>query len=265
MDKKEMVEQIVARVAAKLAEAGETVTTKQEETAASDPSLLGLLILTQEHGTDCHRLLESSRIREHYHTGCALLQDGKVSMDQIETVVLFQLTIDAMCKLASGIVDTPYTRLAAEALLTGKRLYVPREEVELYRYPAKGLGSYQCMLQAKLTKLVSWGLKICPLAQLEEELLGGTTEQKESSACQMDEACGTDSDAAKETEEEVSREAPAKPEEKEITFTKRVITERDVIEANRENVKVIHITERNILTALAKDAASSRNIRLVRD
>ena len=61
--------------------------------------------------------------------------------------------------------------------------------------------------------------------------------------------------------------APAEePEpEKEITFSKKVITERDIIEANRDGVKVIRITERNILTALAKDAASARNIRLVRE
>ena len=61
-------------------------------------------------------------------------------------------------------------------------------------------------------------------------------------------------------------ERPSEPEpEKEITFSKKVITERDIIEANRDGVKVIRITERNILTALAKDAASARNIRLVRE
>ena len=76
------------------------------------------------------------------------------------------------------------------------------------------------------------------------------------------------------TAQETAPEAPEagaghrteEPEpEKEITFSKKVITERDIIEANRDGVKVIRITERNILTALAKDAASARNIRLVRE
>ena len=53
--------------------------------------------------------------------------------------------------------------------------------------------------------------------------------------------------------------------EKEITFSKKVISERDIIEANREGVKVIRVTSRNILTALAKDAAVTRNIRLIRE
>lgn len=74
---------------------------------------------------------------------------------------------------------------------------------------------------------------------------------------------------AQETAPEAPEAAPAPAEEpepeKEITFSKKVITERDIIEANRDGVKVIRITERNILTALAKDAASARNIRLVRE
>lgn len=267
MERNDMIEQIVSRVVEKLVLAGETVTGSPE---APDPSLPGLLILTQDHGCDCHVLLESSRIKEKYNTCCALLEDNQVNLDGIDAVVLFNLTTDAMCKIASGITDTPYTKLAAKALLLGKKLYVPREEVELYEYPVGGLGSFQCMLQAKLTKLVSWGLKICPLAQIEDCILGeAPAAETEEESCQ---SCGSDQGLTESCEEtscgeaaaEECAEAPAE-EEKEITFTKKVITERDIIEANRDGVKVIRITERNILTALAKDAASARNIRLIRE
>lgn len=283
MERNEMIAQIVARVVEKLALAGETVTgTAEALSPVPDSSLPGLLILTQDHGCDCHTLLESSRIKEKYNTCCALLQENQVDMEAIDAVVLFNLTTDAMCKIASGITDTPYTKLAAQALLLGKKLYVPREEVELYRYPVGGLGSFQCMLQAKLTKLVSWGLKICPLAQMEDCILGeapaGMTEEAacqpagsddgQTESCQpvgpengQTESC--QSAAGGEAALEECAAAPA--EEKEITFSKKVITERDIIEANRDNVKVIRITERNILTALAKDAASARNIRLIRE
>ena len=247
MERQEMVEQILSRVMEKLAAAGETVTETElmQSLASAAAPLPGLLVLTQEHGTDCHKLLESPRIQEKYRTGCALLNEGETTLDGIEAVVLFNLTTEAMCKLASGITDTSYTKLAAQALLMGKKLYVPREEVELYKYPVGGLGSYQCMLQAQLTKLVSFGLKICPLAELEDCILG-------------ENSCEAAPEAASVPAEE--------PEpEKEITFSKKVITERDIIEANRDGVKVIRITERNILTALAKDAASARNIRLVRE
>ena len=166
MERNEMVIQILSRVMEKLAQAGETVTGAddlqnivQSIVAGTKEPLPGLLVLTQEHGEKCHELLENPKIREKYNTSCALLQENQVSMDGIEAVVLFNLTTDAMCKLASGITDTPYTKLAAQALLMGKKLYVPREEVELYRYPTGGLGSYQCMMQAKLTKLVAFGLR----------------------------------------------------------------------------------------------------------
>ena len=88
---------------------------------------------------------------------------------------------------------------------------------------------------------------------------------------QKEEAGGADTCGEKVTAQETAPEAPeaapapAEEPEKEITFSKKVITERDIIEANRDGVKVIRITERNILTALAKDAASARNIRLVRE
>ena len=262
VENKEMIAQIVARVAQKLAMEGEAVTADQIMEALDESSSLpGLLILTQEHGCDCHALLESTRIREKYKTCCALMQEYEVELDDVDTVVLFNLTTDAMCKIVSGITDTPYTKLAAKALLLGKKIYVPREEVELYKYPMGGLGSYQCMMQAKLTKLVAWGLKICPMAQLEDFILGGDAAEETCPCCEPEkpEKCEEALvDAA------CLSSVPAEAE-KEITFTKKVITERDIIEANRDNVKVIRITERNILTALARDAASSRNIRLVKE
>ena len=141
VERNEMVEQILSRVMEKLAAAGETVTETElmQSLASAAAPLPGLLVLTQEHGTDCHKLLESPRIKEKYRTGCALLNEGETTLDGIEAVVLFNLTTEAMCKLASGITDTSYTKLAAQALLMGKKLYVPREEVELYKYPVGGL------------------------------------------------------------------------------------------------------------------------------
>ena len=128
MERNEMVEQILSRVMEKLAAAGETVTETElmQSLASAAAPLPGLLVLTQEHGTDCHKLLESPRIKEKYRTGCALLNEGETTLDGIEAVVLFNLTTEAMCKLASGITDTSYTKRAAQALLMGKKLYVPR-------------------------------------------------------------------------------------------------------------------------------------------
>ena len=86
MERQELIDQIVARVKEKI---GRNVTA--EDVAAclgggsascdacgascaggsgadSDDDRPGLLILTQEHGTVCHELLESSRLKEHFRT-----------------------------------------------------------------------------------------------------------------------------------------------------------------------------------------------------
>lgn len=262
MENQEKIVQIAIRVAQKLAEAGEKVTVEQVMQAMGiqeEPAALpGLLIAAKEHGCVCHEIYENSRIKEKYQICCALEQDYQMDLDNVEVVVLYQLTIEDMCKIAAGITDTPYTKLAAKALLTGKTIYVPREEVELYQYPVGALGSYQCMLQSKLTNLVSFGLKICPMEKLECCILGETAAA---------ESAGSEPKAVEPVCEEPC-EAPCEeevPEEKEMTFNKRVITERDIIEANREKVKVIRITSKNILTPLAKDAATKRNIRLIKE
>lgn len=259
MERNEIVNQILSRVMAKLAEAGETVTGAENLNlpAEADLKLPGLLILTQEHGEVCHGLLENSKIKEKYRTGCALLEDYQVNLKDYEVVVLFNLTIDAMSKLSSGITDTPYTQMAARALLLGKKLYVPEEEVELLRYPAGEKGSYQCMLNSKLKKLETFGLKICPLDSLEAELLEHSSE------------CGKPSAESKGSEEKCSsaggssQEVKMPKDEKETEFSKKVITERDVIQAKREGVTVIRLNSKNILTALAKDAAAAAHIQFI--
>lgn len=264
MDKQKTIVQIAVRVAQKLAEAGEKVTVEQVMQAMGlmeEPTALpGLMVLTKEHGCVCHELYENSKITEKYQICCALEQNYQMELDNVDVVVLYQLSIEDMCKIVAGITDTPYTKMVAKALLAGKTIYVPREEVELYQYPIGGLGSYQCMLQAKLTKLISFGLKICSKDKLESCILGeNATAEAAGQSCS---SCEDQEETEEICEEACEAEAP---EEKEMTFNKRVITERDIIEANREKVKVIRITSKNILTPLAKDAATKRNIRLIKE
>lgn len=50
----------------------------------------------------------------------------EVDLNNFEAVILFNLTCDALCKLASGTCDSAYTRLASQAILSGK-VYIPTE------------------------------------------------------------------------------------------------------------------------------------------
>lgn len=242
MDRKELIDEIVARVAAKLAECddGETV-----EQICSDDVRPGLLILTPDHGDDCHVKLESKRLGEHYRTICGLLQDYQVDMNSCEVVILYCLSNEVLGKLASGIYDTPYTRLASQAILSGKKVYVPMERVELYRYAKTAPAPYYAMLQEKLALLEASGVVICPQDELEDYILN----EKNGSVCKQEKPAEVKPAAA----------------QKEYRLTKRVITERDVSEACAAKAMCIRIPANSIVTDLAKDFARTRDISLIRE
>lgn len=242
MDRNDLVELVLARVAAKLAEAENS--TPVCPAPAPDDGRPGLLVLTQEHGDTCHPVLEDARLGEKFRQECALLHAYQVEPDRFDVVVLFGLDNDALCQLACGVCLTPYARLAQTALLTGKRVFVPAEQVEALHPDSRMPAPYAAMLREKLDFLVACGLKICPYEGLIPAIL------EEGAPCPMPEA---------------PKSAPAPAEEKELRLEKRVITERDVSAAAADKVTLIHIGERCILTALATEYARSRGIRLVRD
>lgn len=240
MDFEKLVSEILARVSEKVQEA---------EEAADKP---GLLILTQAHGNNCHCRLESTQLLEYYHTECALLKEYDCDLHDYEAVILYQMTNEVLGKLANGIYDTPYLKLASEALLMGKKIFVPEEEVELYRYKETAPAAYYQMLEEKLALLKASGVVICREADLEKEILEGSSQEpaEASLACPCEE------------KEEVCQ--PPAREEKELVISKKIITERDVVNAYADKVTVIHICKNTILTDLAKEYAQARNIAFLR-
>ena len=241
MDHNAIVDEILRRVAEKISEA--------EGCCAGKP---GLLILTQDHGTDCHATLESEALKASYRTDCALMHHYEVDLDDYAAVVLFNLSCDAMAALASGACDTAYTRLASKAILSGKKVYVPTEEVELYQYKETAPAAYYNMMQQKLDLLVASGVVICARASLEQVILGSETPAPVPAAAPVSAAPACAAPAAC-------------CEAKEVRIDKRVLTEKDLIEANMDGVTKVYIGEKTIITALAKDAAKDRGMTIVRE
>lgn len=234
-----LVDEIVARVSAKIA---------QQESCGSDVGKPKLLILTEEHGSICHDMLESERLLSYYQTECALLKDYDCDMASYEAVILFGLTNEALARLAGGVCDTPFTRLAQKAILTSKKIFVLKEMVELYRYAETAPPAYYAVLEKQLALLQQAGVAICPLAELEDAILCG-----EAAAC---EPASSPAPCAA---------APCATPGREVTIEKRVITERDLSAVYDKDVSVIHIGKRAILTDLAKEYAQARKVSLVRD
>lgn len=263
MDHNAIVEEIIRRVAERISEA--------EGCCTGCGDKPGLLILTQDHGTACHATLDSEALKARYHTDCALMHHYEVDVDAYEAVVLFNLSCDAMAALASGACDTAYTRLASKAILSGKKVYVPTEEVELYQYKETAPAAYYNMMQQKLDLLVASGVVVCAQASLEQAILGSETPAPVVAAA---------APAAPAPVAPAAAPAPvmaslgcsstlapmaACAEQKELRIDKRVLTEKDLIEPNMAGVTRILIGERTIVTALAQDAAKDRGMTIVRD
>lgn len=267
MDFDALVSAIVSRVAEKM-----------EQESCEKPKLL---ILTQEHGDVCHTMLESPRIGEHYRTECALMNDYQVKMEDYAGVLLFNLTNDAMVRIATGVCGTPYTDLVSKALLLGKPVWLPHEQVELFQYEATAAPMYYGMLRKRLTLLEQSGVVLCAQDELEDKVLAGCPVPEEMPVQTICETCGA-CDACKTGEfcaaaepcaeaEPCKEAAPAaapvaaEPVRKEMTLGKRVITERDITEAATNGVTVIHVGARAILTDLAKEYAHNQKLEIVRD
>ena len=235
-----LLDEIVARVAAKLSavEAGAPA-------GPGPDGREGLLLLSPEDDPLCQSMLRCEKLNARYRVSCAA---GEADVEGCAVAVLTSLTSEALGKLALGICDTPLTRLAAQAILLGKKVYVPTEGVELYRYASTAPPAYYAMMKERLDFLTASGVVICSRQNLEGLLLGG---------------CACESPAPRA--EETPAPAPAAREEKLVHVTKRVLTERDVREAAADKVTCIHIPAKCILTALARDCARERGIRLVQE
>lgn len=256
MDFNALVDEIVKRVAQKIEADTQETPAVQEPALCSKP---GLLILTQEHGTICHTVLESEQLLEYYRTDCALLKEYQVEIGDYEAVILFDLTNDVLARLASGLCDTPFTALAQKAILRGKKIFVPQEAVELFRYAETAPSAYYQMMLEKLRLLQQCGIMICPSDTLEDAILSG---EVSAPVVQPPVVQPPVSPAVPETP---CCPAPSKSAGCEVTISKRVITERDLSLVYDRTVCAVHIGAKSILTDLARDYAQAREVAIIRD
>lgn len=239
-----LIEQVVARVIQKVSESRSAQSAECPSCGVS-AGKPGLLILTQEHGEHCHQMLESQRLGERFAACCALQADYECDLACVDTVIVYDFTVDAMAKIASGICDTPYLQILSQALLTGKHIYVPKEEVELFDYASTAPAVYYAMLEEKLRVLTASGLVVCPKAELEDVILGAAPAPAPAPAC-----CAP---AAKPVGTGASR-----------SLEKRAITEQDLFVLKKDGVDCVRVKANAILTDLAKDFVKTNGMTILR-
>lgn len=281
MESGELTERIAARVKEKLEQMGITVSDGEtracmngsSDTARcasccrngegdlsgnADRSRRTLLLLTEDHGTDCHAVLENSELAGAYDVECALLSDYKINMEQVDSVILFNLTCANLSKLCSGMADTPYLKTALRAVMSGKRLFVSSEEIEYLRYEKTMPAPMWKKLSGELDFLKSCGLCIVPKDKLVCAVMDRTADKVGGTALNQPEENAWSAESS-------SRADRCEEKEREISIDRKVVTERDVIEAGRVGAVCIRTKKGCIITDLAGEAAMRRGIRFCSD
>lgn len=233
MDYKQLVDEILIRVAAKMADL---------EGDSSAANKRRILILTEHHGIICHELLENTKLQTCCQMDCALQKEYNCDLEDYDAIVIYNLTNHALSKLAGGIIDTPFTSLASKAILMGKRVLVPTEEIELYLYEKTAPDAYYAMMCDKLKLLQDSGVTICRNCELENILAG---------SCQSSEC--------------LKKEKSKTSERKYTKIEKKVITERDLKILTANGATCISINSNAILTDLAKEYLNTRKIAIERE
>ncbi len=156
---------------------------------------------------------------------------------------LKNLTIEAMVQIAMGQCDKPQTKIVRDAFLLGKNVYVKKEEIELFQYKQTAAITYYQMLKGYLDLLEKSGLIIC-------------TEYCDVRKKEHSYICEKDSE--KKNQVFVSKNDGE-------VVKKKLLTEQDLIGYNIAGVSKLHVSNKTIITDLAKDYARQYRIEILRD
>lgn len=200
-----------------------------------------LIIISHEHDTNCHKFFEDLKLNEHFCIECALNNDYECDVENSAGVIMFNLTNTDLARIVSGVCDTPFTEMASEALLLGKPVFIPKEEIELFNYDTNT--PYAKMMYQKLQLLQEYGVKITSNENLSNDILGNYSPELPHKNF-----CDTKS---------------LQQDDKEVLLTKKLITEKDLINVRNEGTNRVVVGVKTIITDLAKEYAHDNKIELI--
>ncbi len=189
--------------------------------------------------TDKIRLDLSPEMKAEYET-CFLEADkAKVSSVEIEEIIITKLDMKLLIELSELIQFDPRAEFILTSLLKGKNIYVLTGGVKYYQYQAVSPHTLYNKLMEAEDKLKSFGVEFLSLKELEQRLL------KESSSMEL-------------KNESVS----AAVDQEYFLLDKKLIDYSIVKNIYEKKHNKIEISDKSIVTALAKDFIKDKNISL---
>lgn len=209
------------------------------------------LILTEDHCGECCSMEKYDS--ELCKVSCALAQNYEVSVDDYDSIVLFNMTNSNLFKIANGCTDNKFLALAAEAILKGKRVFMVKEDVEILKYEGTKATALYNNIYKNLQILLDSGVELVAADDVKNAICDGV----EAPAPVKEEVKAEKAEAAPAA-------APkAVSDDSVLVLTKRVVTERDVKDAFAKHYKKIQLPEKPVITYLAKDTAFELGIELI--
>ncbi|BCJ94972.1 ethanolamine utilization protein [Anaerocolumna cellulosilytica] len=257
MEDKQLVEIILKQVMEKL----KSSQAEPKEAGLSEAEKPKVLILSEEHKTCCHEVLEHTDFTQIYQFECAMTMEYNCRIEDYEAVVLFSVSNINLGKLTAGIGDTLYLNLALQAILTGKKVYVPNEAVELFSYQAFAPKAFYSMMLEKIEFLKSCGLTFCELKDLGSAL--NTLKQEEEMGYSPAQV-SFKKQAESKNNQQVHVLQDLKCTKQDVIIDKKVVTESDIKRAWEEGAVTVYTSDKAIISDLAKEFAKNRNILLKR-
>lgn len=214
------------------------------------------LVLTEHHCEECAvEKLDSELCK----VTCALAQNYEVSVDDYDSIVLYNMTNSNLFKIANGCTDNKFLALAAEAILKGKRVIMVKEEVEILKYAETAPKALYNNIYKNLQILLDSGVELTAAEDVKDAICEGADAPAEPVREEV-----TAVEAAPAPAPAPAAAAPkAESDDSVLVLTKRVITERDIREAAAKHYKKVQLPEKPVITYLAKDTAFELGIELI--
>lgn len=245
MDMDLLIELAVRAVKAYLEKEGITGVAAEEKPAKT------ALILTEDHCGECCSMEKYDS--ELCKVSCALAQNYEVSVDDYDSIVLYDMTNSNLFKIANGCTDNKFLALAAEAILKGKRVLMVKEDVEILKYEGTKATALYNNIYKNLQILLDSGVELVAADDVQSAICGGV----EAPAPVKEEVKAEKAEAAP------AATPKAASDDSVLVLTKRVITERDIKEAAAKHYKRVQLPEKPVITYLAKDTAFELGIELI--
>ncbi|MGL6199179.1 MAG: hypothetical protein ACRC3H_09640 [Lachnospiraceae bacterium] len=188
-------------------------------------------------------LMEDEGLRERFNLECIDFNNcNNCDTASFEILVLCDLNYTDLSEIAQGIGSRGCTCLAVEAILSGKRIYVAKEGVSLFKYKDCAPEPYYNMMLDKLNMLADCGVKFLNGSQLSTEII-------------------------KDHKGDHIEPQPLKKDfdvSGQLVLDNKVVTETDITLACVNRISSLIVGERTIITDLAREKAKSKGICITR-